>query len=114
MSEAAVDQLQGLRKRLDRTIRVVGDSPEETWVRYEPAIEMFEIARVSEIGNIEVEAVEINALINLFAENPTDVKPLTKAFYDHEEHGRCHLWKLVDERYDVVQYVNPQSGEAIA
>jgi len=113
MSKAAVEQLQGLRKRLDRTIRVADGSPEETWVRYQPAIEMFEIARVSEIGNIEVEAVEINSLINLIAENPTDLKPLTKAFYQQDKHSRCHLWKLVDERHDVVQYVNPQSSEGV-
>ena len=106
--EIASDQLDQLRERVDRTAWVSVHAGRHPWVRYEPSIEMYEIAEVSGVGSIEVEAVEKAGLLNLFAENPVEIKPLTKALYSPPEPGRSHIWKAVDVRADEVKYVNPQ------
>jgi hypothetical protein len=108
--QIAADQLEQLREHPERTARISVRAGRHPWVRYEPPIGMFEIAEVSEIGNIEVEAVEKDALVNLFAENPVNIKPLTAALFSPPQPGRHHLWKHVDERLDCVTYVNPQDA----
>jgi len=112
MSEIASETLERLKKRADRTAIVYKNGDQEAFIRYEPPIERFEIARKSQIGNIEVEAVDKSSLIGLVAENPIDIKPLTKAFHQIDGKPRAHLWKLVDDRYECVKYVNPQEVSA--
>lgn len=108
----ASDQLDQLRKRPDRTANISVHAGRHPWVRYNPDIGMYEIAEVSGIGNIEVEACDKDGLINLFAENPVDIKPLTKALYSPPEPGTAHVWKAVDIHADEVNYVNPQESES--
>ena len=105
--EIASDRLDELRERVDRTAQVNVHAGRHPWVRYEPSIELYEIAEVSDIGNVEVTACTKDSLINLFAENPVSIKPLTKALYSPPEPGRSHLWKAVDIRADEVIYTNP-------
>lgn len=110
--EIASDRLDELRERVDRTAQVSVHAGRHPWVRYEPPIGMYEIAEISDIGNIEVTACTKDDLLNLFAENPVEVKPLRKALYSPPEPGRAHIWKAVDERVDEVIYTNPEVAES--
>jgi len=109
-TDIARDRLHELRNHPERTAQVSVHAGRHPWVRYEPSIDHYEIAEISGVGNIEVEAVTEDALLNLFAENPVVVKPMTKALYSPPEPGRSHVWKAVDERVDEVTYVNPAVG----
>ena len=105
--QIASDRLDELRENPQRTAQVSVHAGRHPWARFEPSIGMFEIAEISDIGNIEVTACAKDDLLNLFAENPVDVKPLTEALYSPPESGRAHVWKAVDERVDEVIYTNP-------
>ena len=107
-TDIAADRLDELRKNPQRTASVSVHAGRHPWVRYEPDIGMFEIAEISGVGNIEVTACTEDDLLNLFAENPVDVKPLTQALYSPPEPGTAHVWKAVDERVDEVIYTNPE------
>jgi len=111
-SQIASETLDRLTARADRTAVVYKHGEQEAFIRYEPPIEQFEIARTTPTGKIEVEAVEKNSLLGLVAENPIDLRPLTKAYHQIDGKARAHLWKLVDERHDCVLYVNPQEATA--
>jgi len=108
--EIASDRLEELRENSARTACVSVRVGRHPYVRYNPEIGLFEIAEVSGVGNIEVEAVEADDLLNLFAENPVDIMPVAKATYSPPEPGTHHLWKAVDERTEEVKYVNPGAG----
>jgi len=105
--QIASDRLDELQKNPQRTASVSVRAGRHPWVRYEPSIGMYEIAEISGVGNIEVTACTKDELVNLFAENPVDVRPLTKAQYSPPEPGQSHIWKAVDERVDEVTYTNP-------
>jgi len=109
MTQIAADQLTHLKERADRTIIVHKNGDLEAYIRYEPPIDMFEIARTTPTGKIEVEAVEQRSLLGLVGENPVDLKPLTKTYHSIDGE-RVHLWKLVDDRHDCVLYVNRQEA----
>jgi len=109
--QIASERLDELQKHPQRTAQVSVHAGRHPWVRYEPPIEMYEIAEISGVGNIEVTACTKDELLNLFAENPVDVKPLRKALYSPPEPGQSHIWKAVDERVDEVMYTNPEVSD---
>jgi len=109
--QIASDRLDELRENPQRTAQVSVHAGRHPYVRYEPPVEMYEIAEVSGVGNIEVTAVTKDDLLNLFAENPVEIKPLTQALYSPPEPGTSHIWKAVDVLADEVTYVNLQEAD---
>lgn len=59
--------------------------------------EAYEIAETSDIGRVEVVECDRDDLLNLFAENPVDMIPLSKAEISPPEPGRVSVWEYVDE-----------------
>lgn len=108
--EIASDQLDMLREHPERCGWVsnhVGDHP---WVRWNQDRGCYEIARTSGTGRLEVEGCDKRALLNLFAENPVHIIPLSEATYSPPEPGESNVWEAAEE--DGEHVIHADGGKA--
>jgi hypothetical protein len=104
--EIASDQLDGLKEHPDRTAQVSRHVGSHPYLRWNDDLGAFEIAETSGIGNVEVTACPKGDLLNLLAENPVDVKPISKATYSPPEPGTARIWESVDAEEGHVTHTN--------
>lgn len=83
--------------------RHAGRYPE---VRWSENREMYEIAETTKWGAVEVEECIKDDLLNLFAENPVEIRPLGEAMYSPKTGGKANLWHHVATGHENVTYVD--------
>lgn len=103
--EIASEQLDSLRENSGRCAQVSKHAGEHPYVRWNNNINAYEIATVVGTGVVEVETCTKDALLTLFAENPVNMLPLSKATYSPPEPGTNNIWKATmvrDDRDDII------------
>lgn len=105
----ASDQLDYLRENPGTTAWVSVHTGRHPWVRWNPGTEHYEIAETSGVGGLEIEACGKGALLNLFAENPVDLKPCSEATYSPPEPGSRNVWEAAEEGGENVIYASSEA-----
>jgi len=108
----ASDQLDSLQEHPERCGWLSVHAGRHPYVRYATDVQRYLIAEISGVGRVEIEAVEKNTLINLFAENPVDVIPVNKATFSSPRPGSRNVWEFAAEGGEHVRYANELAAEA--
>lgn len=93
--EIESDQLDQLRENPDRCASISVRAGRHPWVRWNG--DAYEIAEMG-YSRLEVEVCTKDSLLNLLAENPVDIKPLSAAMYSPPDPGEANVWEHVDAR----------------
>lgn len=94
--EIASEQLDALRNNPGRCAWLSVHAGRHPWVRWSEARGAYECVERSQIGNLEVNECSEDDLLNLFAENPVDIKPLSTT----------DVWEKVDDGHESVIYAD--------
>lgn len=102
--EIASDQLDNLQENPDRCAWISVHAGRHPWVRWADDQDAYEFVELGHTGTPEVETCSRDALLNLFAENPVEIKPQSAAMFSPPEPGRENLWEYIEARGEHVTY----------